>query len=252
PVIRSRVPIDSTRRVVVRQAQDLESIYYTIKQVLDDPETRGTILVPLGVLLLIYPATIGASVLDIPGAAVLGGLSGLLGLYSLFHGLGLEETVDNAAARLRQGLYAGRLTIVTYAVAVTLILIGVVEGAQQLETVRQNTPQLPAVRGVAVFVYTSVRWFAVAGVTTSLGRVTDEYLTESFRWRYVNAPFYVLAIGIVLHGLSGYFLPVAGTVTPVSNTRLAVTLVAGTLLGVLSTLTFAVAESRYGVSPEPQ
>ena len=252
PVIRSRVPIDSTRRVVVRQAQDLESIYYTIKQVLDDPETRGTILVPLGILLLIYPATIGASVLDIPGAAVLGLLSGLLGLYSLFHGLGLEETVDNAAARLRRGLYAGRLTIVTYAVAVALILIGVVEGVQRLETVRQSVPALPAARGAAVFVYASVRWFVVAGVTTSLGRVTDEYLAGSFQWRYVNAPFYVLAIGIVLHGLSGYFLPGVAGATPISNTRLAVTLTAGTLLGVLSTLTFAVAESRYGVSPEPQ
>jgi putative membrane protein len=252
PVIRSRVPIDSTRRVVVRQAQDLESIYYTIKQVLDDPETRGTILVPLGILLLIYPATIGASVLDIPGAAVLGLLSGLLGLYSLFHGLGLEETVDNVAARLRRGLYAGRLTIVTYAVAVALILIGVVEGAQRLETVHRSVPTLPAARGAAVFVYASVRWFAVAGVTTSLGRVTDEYLTGSFQWRYVNAPFYVLAIGIVLHGLSGYFLPGVAGPTPISNTRLAVTLTAGTLLGVLSTLTFAVAESRYGVSPEPQ
>ena len=252
PVIRSRVPIDSTRRVVVRQAQDLESIYYTIKQVLDDPETRGTILVPLGILLLIYPAAIGASVLDIPGAAVLGLLSGLLGLYSLFQGLGLEETVDNAAARLRRGLYAGRLTIVTYAVAVALIVIGVVEGFQQLTTVRQSVSQLPAVRGAAVFVHASVRWFAVAGVTTSLGRVADKYLTGSFRWRYVNAPFYVLAIGIVLHGLSGYFLPMAGGIGPVPNTRLAVTLVAGTLLGVLSTLTFAVAESRYGISPEPQ
>ena len=252
PVIRSRVSIDSTRRVVVRQAQDLESIYYTIKQVLDDPETRGTILVPLGILLLIYPAAIGASVLDIPGAAVLGLLSGLLGLYSLFHGLGLEETVDNVAARLRRGLYAGRLTIVTYAVAVALILIGVVEGAQRLETVRRGVPSLPAARGAAVFVYASVRWFAVAGVTTSLGRVTDEYLTGSFQWRYVNAPFYVLAIGIVLHGLSGYFLPGVAGPTPISNTRLAVTLTAGTLLGVLSTLTFAVAESRYGVSPEPQ
>ena len=252
PVIRSRVPIDGTRRVVVRQAQDLESIYYTIKQVLDDPETRGTILVPLGVLLLIYPATIAASLLNIPGAAVLGLLSGLLGLYSLFHGLGLEESVDNAAARVRRGLYAGRLTIVTYAVAVALIVIGVVEGYQQLETVRQATPDLSAVRGAAVFVHASVRWFAVAGVTTSLGQVTDEYLAESFRWQYVNAPFYVLAIAIVLHGLAGYFLPPATGVDPISNTRLAVTLAAGTLLGVLSTLTFAVAESRYGVEPEPQ
>ena len=252
PVIRSRVPIDGTRRVVVRQAQDLESIYYTVKQVLNDPETRGTILVPLGILLLIYPATIAASLLNIPGAAVLGLLSGLLGLYSLFHGLGLEETVDNAAARLRRGLYAGRLTIVTYAVAVALIVIGLVEGFRQLETVRQADPGLSAVRGAALFVRASVRWFAVAGVTTSLGQVTDEYLAESFRWQYVNAPFYVLAIAIVLHGVAGYFLPPAAGVEPISSTRLAVTLAAGTLLGVLSTLTFAVAESRYSVEPEPQ
>ena len=61
PVIRWRMPIDGMRRVVVRQAQDLESLYYTIKQVLADPETRGTILVPLGVLLLIYPLVVGAA-----------------------------------------------------------------------------------------------------------------------------------------------------------------------------------------------
>jgi putative membrane protein len=253
PVIRSRVPIDGTRRVVVRQAQDLESIYYTMKQVLDDPETRGTILVPLGILLLIYPITIAASLLNIPGAAVLGILSGALGFYSLFHGLGLEETVDNAAARLRRGLYAGRVTIVTYAVALALIVIGVVQGFDRLSAAQiAATGQLPAARATAVFVYASVRWFAVAGVTTSLGQVTDEYLADRFRWQYVNAPFYVLAIAIVLHGVSGYFLPTVSGFAPIPIQRLAVTLTAGTLLGVLSTLTFAVAESRYEVEPEPQ
>jgi putative membrane protein len=40
PVIRSRVPIDGVQRVVVRQAQDLESMYYTIKQVWTTPK-RG-------------------------------------------------------------------------------------------------------------------------------------------------------------------------------------------------------------------
>ena len=53
PAIRSRVTVDGVRRVVVRQAEDLESMYYTIRQVVDDPETRGTILAPLGILLLI-------------------------------------------------------------------------------------------------------------------------------------------------------------------------------------------------------
>ena len=250
PVIRSRVRIDGTRRVVVRQAQDLESIYYTIKQVLGDPETRGTILVPLGVLLLIYPFSIGAAALNVPGAAVLGLVSGLLGLYSLFHGLGLEATIDRAAERVRRSLYAGRVTLVTYVVAATLIVVGVVEGADGLGRVTDvREPSIP--RAVAVFVNEAVRWVALAGITSSLGQVTDEYLANRFRWRYVNAPFYVVAIAIVLHGVSGYFLPPVAGFEPLSLQRLAVALAAGTLLGVLSTLTFAIAESRGESEVEP-
>jgi len=190
PVIRSRMPIDGMRRVVVRQAQDLESLYYTIKQVLADPETRGTILVPLGVLLLIYPLVVVANLFDIAGAAVLGILSGVVGLYSLFRGLGLEETIDGAAASVRNVLYTGRVTLVTYVVALALIVVGGVQGMDTIETVR-------SVRGggvtvgiaLAAFVHGFVQWLAVAGVTSSLGQITDEYLAGRFRWRYLNAPF---------------------------------------------------------------
>jgi len=166
PVIRSRIRIDGVRRVVVRQAQDLESMYYTIKQVLDDPETRGTILVPLGILLLIYPGVGGVNALE---------------------------------ARPRP---------------------------------------LSAVEALAALVNGAVQWFAAAGITSSLGRVTDEYLNGAFEWRYLNAPFYVLAIGGVLNGLSAFFLGER------SLEYLAVVLTAGTLLGLASTLAFAIAESR--------
>jgi putative membrane protein len=113
PVIRSRIRIDGVRRVVVRQAQDLESMYYTMKQVLNDPETRGTVLVPLGVLLLIYPLAILSDWLGLPGA-VLGVTSGLLGLYVLFRGLGLGEPARESLSSVRESLYAGRVTLVTY------------------------------------------------------------------------------------------------------------------------------------------
>jgi putative membrane protein len=75
-------------------------------------------------------------------------------------------------------------------------------------------------------------------VTSSLGRVTDEYLSGIFHWRYLNAPFYVVAIAAVLHGVSGFFLGEA------SLEYLAVVLTGGTLLGLMSTLSFAIAESR--------
>jgi putative membrane protein len=74
--------------------------------------------------------------------------------------------------------------------------------------------------------------------------VTDEYLHDRLEWRYLNAPFYVVAIAVVLFAFTGYFLPPGPAVTALSLTDLAVGLTAGTLLGVLSTLTFAVAESR--------
>jgi putative membrane protein len=236
PVIRSRVVIDGVRRIVVRQSQDLESMYYTMKQVLNDPETRGTVLVPMGVLLLIYPLTLLSDWLGLPGA-VLGVTSGLLGLYVLFRGLGLGEPVRESLSSVRESLYAGRVTLVTYVVAVVLVLIGAAEGYELLQAARTDGTVQGPLEALAIFTFGAVRWVAVAGITSSLGQITDGYFAEEFEWQYLNAPFYVLAITAVLHAVSGFF------VGELSRTALALLLTAGTLLAVFSTLTFAVIES---------
>ena len=240
PAIRSRVRIDGVRRVVVRQAEDLESMYYTIKQVLDDPETRGTILVPLGILLLIYPLAILADRLGLPGA-VLGITSALLGLYVLFRGLGLEDSLDRVAETARRSLYAGRVTLVTYVVALVLVIVGAAEGYALLQSMRADPAvQLNSLSALAALTYGAIQWIAAAGVTSSLGQITDEYLAGRFEWRYLNAPFYVVAIAAVLHAVSGFFIDA------LSLPELAALLTVGTLLGVLSTLAFAVVETWYG------
>src|SRR6056297_2829527 len=239
PVIRSRVTVDGVRRVVVRQAQDLESMYYTIKQVLNDPETRGTLLVPIGILLMMYPLSVLASYFELPGL-VLGTTSALLGLYLLSRGLGLSESIDRWVERGRRSLYAGRATLITYLVATVLLVIGGASGVEQLEALQSSSAApLSAVEVAAALVYGAVRWFAAAGLTTSLGQITDEYLAERLRWRYLNAPFYVLAIALVLHAVGAYVLGI------VDLSILAGALTAGTLLGIASTLTFAIAEARF-------
>ncbi|ELY48496.1 DUF373 family protein [Natronorubrum bangense] len=238
PIIRSRVPIDGVRRVVVRQAQNLESMYYTIKQVLNDPETRGTVLIPLGILLLIYPLALIGTVLEMPGF-VLGTTSALLGLYLISRGLGLGDRLDDAVERARRSLYAGRTTLLAYVVAATLLVLGGVSGMNTLEDVQHTTPgevSVPVM--LAAVVYGSIQWLAAAGVTTSLGQITDEYIAGTLEWRYLNAPFYVLSIAVVLYAVSAFFLDEVGI------SYLAAALTAGTLLGIVSTLTFAVAESR--------
>ncbi|NGM70225.1 DUF373 family protein [Natronolimnobius sp. AArcel1] len=238
PVIRSRVPIDGVRRVVVRQAQNLESMYYTIKQVLDDPETRGTVLIPLGILLLIYPLALIGSALEMPGF-VLGTTSALLGLYLISRGLGLGDRLDMAVESARRSLYAGRTTLLAYVVAAALFVLGGVSGMNELEGVQDaTTGEVGAPVMVAALVYGSIQWLAAAGITTSLGQITDEYIAGNLKWRYLNAPFYVVAIAIVLHAVSAFFLD------RVEIGYLATALTVGTLLGIVSTLAFAVVESR--------
>ncbi|MFP8957396.1 DUF373 family protein [Natrialbaceae archaeon A-CW3] len=238
PIIRSRVPIDGVRRVVVRQAQNLESMYYTIKQVLADPETRGTILIPIGILLLVYPLALLGSLFDLPGL-MLGMTSALLGLYLISRGLGLGEYLDDSVDRLRRSLYAGRMTLIAYVVAATLIVLGTVSGLNTLETYQEGSGDLGPPLMLAAFVVGSIQWFAAAGITTSLGQITDEYIAGGLEWRYLNAPFYVVAMAVVLHAVSAFFLD------EVALAYLATALTGGTLLGIVSTLTFAVAESRF-------
>ena len=240
PVIRSRVAIDGVRRVVVRQSQDLESMYYTIKQVLNDPETRGTVLIPLGILLLIYPLALVGSILDLPGL-VLGVTSALLGLYLIFRGLGLGAYLDETVAKTSKVLYTGRMTLLAYVVAATLVVLAGVSGRNTLQEFQETTPgELGVPLVLAALVFGSIEWLAAAGITTSLGQITDEYIAGSLEWRYLNAPVYVVAIAVVLHAVSGFFLG------EVSLGYLATALTAGTLLGIVSTLTFAIVESRTG------
>lgn len=240
PVVRSRVPVDGVRRVVVRQAQGLESMYYTFKQVLDDPETRGTLLIPLGILLLIYPLAVLASYFDLPGL-VFGATSGLLGLYLLVRGFGVEDILDDTVATVRSGLYTGRVTLIAYLVATVLLVIGGLEAIDNLQVVRTGAEgPLGAIEIGAAMVYGAIQWFAAAGITTSLGQITEEYLAGRLKWRYLNAPVYVLAIALVLHAVSAYVL---GLVT---LSYLAGALTGGFLIGIASTLAFAVVESRVG------
>lgn len=238
PVIRTRVSVDSVRRVVVRQAEGLESAYYTMKQVLNDPETRGTILVPLGILVLIYPISIIASRFDMPGA-VLGSVSALIGLYLIARGFDLQARLYHTIVRARRSLYAGRVTIITYSVAIALLVVAGISATGRLESLQADTVgEVGPLLMAAALVDGALLWLAAAGIMTSLGQITDAYLHDRLRVRYLNAPFYVVAIAAVLHGLSAYLLG------QVSLSYMVGVLATGTALGLASTLAFAVAEAR--------
>lgn len=208
PVIESRLPVDSVDRVVVRQARDIESTYYLLKQFLADEELRQTTLVPVGVALLVFPVLLAYMT---PVVAV-ASIAAVVGLFLLYKGLGIDRHVASMPAGIRDALYSGQVSVVTYVVAAGLTLIGVFAGLL-------GVSNLPSHEGVFVpamrFAFDSVPWLAMAALAASTGRLLDETIgDEPVAGSSLNLPFGVIALGIVVRGFSAYFLQRSDVIAP--------------------------------------
>jgi len=209
PIIESRLQVDAVDRVIVRQARDIESTYYLLKQFLADEELRTTVLVPLGVGLLLIPMLL----LWVSPAAALAGVAALFGTAILYKGLGVDRVVGSVSDSIRELLYSGRVAVVTYVAAAGLGLVGLFVGALGVsETPGTELGPL----AVVAFVHYSIPWLAVGAVTAGIGRLLDELLVaEATETPYLNLPFGLLSVGIVVRGFTGYLFELELMVGPV-------------------------------------
>ncbi|MFB6242860.1 MAG: DUF373 family protein [Halobaculum sp.] len=234
PIVESRLPVDSVDRVVVRQARDIESTYYLLKQFMADEELRETVLVPVGIALVLLPVLL----VQFSPAVALAGLTSLLGAALLYYGLGLDEFAETLPERSREALYSGQVSVVTYVVAAGLAVVGASLGAFAA-TQDGGDPDLFI--ATMQFTYSAVPWLTTAALTASFGRLLDELIRdEGLRTQYLNLPFGLGALGLVVRGFSGWFLErragrdhlVVLDVTLTATQRLAVFIVAGIVLAV--------------------
>jgi len=209
PVVESRLPVAAVDRVVVRQARDIESTYYLLKQFLGDEQLRRTVLVPVGLALLAFPALLAVSE-SLTGA--LGAIAAVFGLLVLSKGLRLGTLVATLSTTLRDALYGGRVSVVTYVVASGLALVGGsigVLGASSLSTGGTVDPLV-----LVQFVHLTIPWFSAAVLVASAGRLLDGLLREAELGSYVNLPFVAIAVGLAVRGFTAYFLQVSDQTGP--------------------------------------
>jgi putative membrane protein len=209
PVVESRLRVDSVDRVVVRQARDLESTYYLLKQFLADEELRQTVLVPLGVALVAFPVLAlwrGPAV----GAAT---ITAVVGLFLLYKGFAVDDVMKDVAQRTQTALYSGNVSVVTYVVAAGLTMVGLFVGALAVSNLNDaEGVVIPAMQ----FVFDAVPWLAMAGVTASVGRLLDEAIgSEEVPRATLNIPFLFVSVGLVVRGFAAYFLERAAYLGPV-------------------------------------
>ncbi len=211
PIVESRVRVDAVDRVIVRQARDIESTYYLLKQFLGDEELRGTVLVPIGAALLAFPVLLSVADSVTTAVAI---VAGVIGTFFLYKGLGIDDLLTGLPRSLRDAFYSGQVSLVTYVVAVGLALVGAFVGALAISGMDESLGVgLLATR----FVYESVPWLALGALAAATGRLLDEVLRddgESVAASLMNLPFGVLAIGLVVRGFTAFFLENAGVIGP--------------------------------------
>jgi putative membrane protein len=210
PIVESRIRVDAVDRVVVRQAHDIESTYYLLKQFLGDEELRGTVLVPIGVTLLVFPLLL---LLADSVTLAVSAIAAVIGVFLLYKGLGVDDFLARLPGLLREAFYSGQVSLVTYVVGAGLALVGVFAGVIGVSGMVDPVPLLVAMR----FVFDSVPWLALAALAASTGRLLDELLAEEgIRSSFLNLPFGVVAVGLVVRGFSAYFLERAGEIGPLT------------------------------------
>ncbi len=212
PIIESRVTVDAVDRVVVRQARDIESTYYLLKQFLADEQLRKSVLIPVGAALLAFPVLL--FVADSPTVAV-GAIAAAVGLFLLYKGLGIDDYIARVPAGTREALYSGQVSLVTYVVGVGLALVGLFAGA--LGVSGMETEGLGEFILVMRFAYHSVPWLTAAALAASTGRLIDELIRDDeLGSGYVNLPFVAIAVGLAIRGFAVYFLERSGLFEEVS------------------------------------
>lgn len=216
PIIESRVAVDGVDRVVVRQARDIESTYYLLKQFLADEELRQTTLVPIGVALLAFPLLITQTSAEVAVATI----TTVIGVFLLYKGWGIDEYVSQLPGWTRRSLYSGRVSIVTYVVAGGLGLIGVFAGVLGVSGISGDSTSTLML--VMQFLFDSVPWLATGALVASLGRLIDSAIRDGYvPGPYLNIPFGVIAVGVVVRGFAGYFLQEGNVVEAIEIPTLA-------------------------------
>jgi putative membrane protein len=234
PIIQSRIPVSSIRRVIVNQMPNLEGTYYILKKFLDDPKISRMVFIPLGLAMMLYAT---AYLLDYPGVATII-VVGVIGCWLLYKGFGFDEIVHSIIDALRVSLSRGRFSFVTYTTTILLIVIGFTIGFINVLKFYSTDSSLGLVLYLMTFIYGSIEWLIVAGLVTSVGIIIDVYANErEGLGKVIVFPFFVIALGFILYGASVYIISVSGVPDfPLTADVSAKNILTFTVIGIISAI----------------
>ncbi|MEM2786787.1 MAG: DUF373 family protein, partial [Archaeoglobaceae archaeon] len=136
PLVYSRFKVDLLHRVVVKQSKTLESTYFMLRRMFNEPKVARVTLAPIGIIFLVYSFFL---LIQHPEWGV-GGIILFLGLYFISKAYGLDKILGTYAEGIRRSVSEGRLSFVFYLGAGILMLIGFAIGFNA--SIAQSIPHI--------------------------------------------------------------------------------------------------------------
>ncbi len=204
PIVQSRMKIDSVKRIVVMQSENLESTYYILKHAFSDPKISQTFFVPLGLAFLIYSIFLFAGY---PEGAIIG-ISAAVGLYMLYRGFGLDDFVALEGERLWDALLEQKMVFISYTAAILTSLVVTAYGAMEVWKLysAEGVWYHGTLTLISVFTNATVWWYALALLLADLGKIFDLRMEGKPIYKSISISLFIIATGLLFWGASTYIL----------------------------------------------
>ena len=161
PLIRSRIEIVQSKRIVISQSVPLESMYYAIlnfsKSILEDKKLSRVFLGIPAIALLIF---------TVFGSAGFRIILGFMGLMLLIKGFYLESIVESFYNEISNSIKKRKYSILLYIGSLSLIIVGASTGYSAV----QSAMGPDIIVKSALFVKSSAVFFFLSAITAGLGK----------------------------------------------------------------------------------
>lgn len=241
PIISSRVPIDSVKKVYVKQAPGIESALYVVSRMIRDPDKKKRFLAPIGVLLLLlgfifvlegviaYLSTHDASyiynqtwslVSIVIGAAIF--------LYAY-------EIIDAVLEKINYGLrnmYSGNLAITFTFLSIGLAGIGIVSGVYSVWGVQSYDVLFIAIQ----FSYNAMWPIVFAIVCKDAGKALNKYITmKKINRSFMAGTIIILGLAFIFQGALDFAMSFLGY-SAISNMVIMMEILAGVVVEIVASI----------------
>jgi putative membrane protein len=184
PIIRSRLKIDSTKIVFIKQAKELEKTYFVLLEKLKDPYFAKTIFGVPGILLILFALS---SYLQLGWEPV----AIILGVYLLFRIFGIDDAIAGVINDFRFSFE--RTSWIGYIGAVAVFSIGIFVGYQTFQ--KAVALNLSSEKLIAI-VIGSISWIVFTGLLLIMIGKSIDALMEKKKFRITKYLLYSAAAGL--------------------------------------------------------